>query len=53
MTSEAHMPPRKDDLIDWFDGIWVDEAGNRADQGASIEALERGGEARLEEMTFQ
>ena len=31
----------------------MDEAGCRADEGASIEALERGRDARLEEMTFQ
>ena len=56
-TLEAHskgvMPPRGEDLIDWLDVIWVDRAGCRADEGASIEALERRRDARLEEMAFQ
>ena len=47
------MPPRGDDLFGWLVGNWVDVAGCRADEGASIEALERGRDARLEEMTFQ
>ena len=47
------MPPRGEDLIDWLDVIWVDRAGIGADEGASIEALERGRDARLEEMTLQ
>ena len=56
-TLEAHskgvMPPRGEHLIDWLDVIWVDRAGCRADEGASIEALERERDARLEEMAFQ
>ena len=56
-TLEAHsrgvMPPRGEDLIDWLDVIWVDRAGCRADEGASIEALERRRDACLEEKAFQ
>ena len=56
-TLEAHsrgvMPPRGEHLIDWLDVIWVDRAGCRADEGASIEALERRRDACLEEKAFQ
>lgn len=51
LRTAGYLPPRIWEGL--LDCMWSGEAGCRARQGASIEVLERGRDARLRDMWFQ